>query len=137
MKLSDMKVDVAKVEQGGWVDNIPELEGLRLKVRGSGNKDYRKLMGRLVDATPRKQRFGGRLDPVAQDRITSICLRDACLLDWEGLEDEDGKPLPYSKEAADKFLTDPEYAKFREGVIWAASVVAEQEAADIEEDVKN
>lgn len=137
MKLGDLTVDVAKAEQGGWVDNIPELEGLRLKVRSANNKDWRKLMGRLIDAVPRRKRVGGRLDPAEQDRITSICLRDACLLDWGGLEGDDGKPLAYTKELAEKFLTDPQYGKFRDGVLWAASVVAEQQTADTEDDVKN
>ena len=31
---------------------------------------------------------GGRIDPDEQDRITAICLRDTCLLDWDHLEDE-------------------------------------------------
>ncbi len=137
MKLSEMTVDLVRVEQGDWVDNIPELEGLRLKVRGSNNKDWRKLASRLVDAVPRKKRLGGRLDPAEQDRITSICLRDACLLDWGGLEGDDGKPLAYSKDLATKFLTDPQYGKFRDGVLWAASVVAEQDVIAKDDDAKN
>jgi hypothetical protein len=137
MKLSEHKIDVQKQEEGGWVDNIPELDGLRLKVRGANNKDWRKLFGRLVDAVPRKRRVGGRLDPADQDRITSVCLRDTCLLDWDGIEGDDNKPIPYSKDQADKYLTNPEYSKFRDGVLWAANVVAEQEVADLEEDVGN
>lgn len=137
MKMSELKIDTAKVEQGDWVDKIPEMQGLRLKVRGSNNKDWRRLQGRLLDAVPRKKRVGGRLDPDEQDRITSTLLLSACLLDWDGLEGDDGQPLPYSKEKANEFLTDPQYGKFREAVVWAATVVAEQQETEREEDTKN
>lgn len=137
MKLSEMKVDPQKIEQGDWVDDIQEMAGLRLKVRGAGNADWRKLQSRLLSAVPRNRRVGGNLDPAEQDRIMSILLRDACLLDWDGLEDDEGKPLPYSKEQAAKLLTDPQYAKFRDAVIWAANVVADQREADTEASAKN
>lgn len=137
MKLSDAKVDVVKLEEGDWVDNIPELEGLRLKVRGSGNKQWRRLMQQLVNAIPRKKRAAGLIDPAEMDRVMAIVLRDACLDDWSGLEDDDGKPLPYSKDKAGELLGDPAYSKFRDGVNWAANAVAEQGQADLEADAKN
>lgn len=135
MKISELKVDVVRQEQGDWVDNIPEMQGVRLKVRGTMNKDWRKLFQRLLEAVPRKKRPGGLLDPLEQDRITAICLRDCCLLDWEGFEDDEGKPLPYSKEQANEYLTN--HRKFRDGVIWAASVVADSESAAVDEDAGN
>jgi hypothetical protein len=48
-----------------------------------------------------------------------------------------GAPEPYSKEAANKYLTQPEYEPFRNAVLWAATVVAEQGQADLEADAKN
>lgn len=137
MKLSELKVDPQRIENGAWVDNIPEMEGLRLKVRGAFNADWRKLQSRLVAAVPRQKRARGQLDPAEQDRVMSIVLRDACLLEWDGIEGDDGQPLPYSKEKATELLTDPQYGKFREAVIWAANTVADQRESDIEEDVKN
>jgi hypothetical protein len=137
MKLSDGRIDPSKLEDGSWVDNVPELLGVRFKVRGTNNKDWRKLNARLIDATPRKRRMGGRLDPDEQDRIMNELLLKTCLLDWDGIEDDDGKPLPYSLELARKLLNDPSLQKFREGVIWAATVVAEGGAVEIEEVVKN
>ena len=133
MKMSELSVDVDRQENGAWVDDIPEMEGLRLKVRGSNNADWRRLQARLVDAVPRKKRMGGRLDPDEQDRIMSSCLLNCCLLDWDGLEDSDNKPIPYSKDMAKQLLTEPQYRRFRDGVVWAASVVAENAALDQEE----
>lgn len=147
MKLSEARVDAEKVEQGAWVGEkygtpIPDMGDLCLKVRGNNNVDYRRLQNRLVDAVPRKQRIGGRLSPSEQDRITAICLRDACLLDWENIEGdgvvgEEGKPVEYSKKAADRLLSDQTYRRFYDAVLWASIVVGDQETAAIEEDAGN
>jgi hypothetical protein len=137
MKMSDIKIDVAKQEEGDWVDDIPELEGVRFKVRGAQNRDWRKLNIRLINTVPRNKRAGGSLDPDEQDRILAILLRDTCLLDWDGILGEDDKPLPYSKEQAWHYLSSPEYPQFREGVLWAANEVARQKREDFEDDAKN
>lgn len=126
MKLSDLTIDADRLENGDWVDNIPEMGGVRLKVRGFNNSDWRKLQNTLIEATPRKQRLGGRLDPNTMDEITSKCLLNACLLDWDGLLDDNDKPIPYDKKRAEQLLKDPQYRKFREAVVWASQIVAEQ-----------
>ena len=55
-----------------------------------------------------------------------------------GLVDrDDGQPIPYNKDDAAKILNDPQYRKIRDGVLWAANVVADQQAAELEEDAKN
>ena len=137
MKMSELAVDADRQENGAWVDDIPEMEGLRLKVRGSNNADWRRLQARLMDAVPRKKKIGGRLDPDEQDRIMSSCILSCCLLDWDGLEDDNGKPIPYSKEMAKKLLTEPQYRRFRDGVVWAASIVAENTVVEQEETAGN
>lgn len=130
MKLNDAKIDAVKFEQGAWVDNIPEMGDLRLKVRGINNADWRRLQQTLYEAVPRNKRIGGRIDPDEQDRITTSCLLSACLIDWENVEDDDGQPLAYSKTAATKLLNDPAMRRFRDSVVWAANVVGEQGAED-------
>lgn len=142
MKVSGTKVNVEKMEQGAWVGEkygtpIPEMGDLCLKVRGSNNKAWRKITARLIDAVPRRQRVGGRLSPDEQDRITGICLMDAGLLDWENFEGDDGNPITYSKDDAKKYLTDPEYGKFRDAVVWACSMVADSDGAELEDDAGN
>lgn len=136
MKVGDRKIDVTMREVGAWVDNIPEWQDLKLKVRGVGNKDWARLEAKLINAVPRKRRLNG-LDPEDRDRINGILLRDAALLDWSGIEDDAGKPEPYSKEAANKYLTQPEFEQFRQAVLWAAIVVAEEGHAEIEQDAGN
>lgn len=137
MKLSAIAVDAAVIEQGEWVGDLPEMGDLRLKVRGANNADWRRLQAKLMAAVPRQRRAGGRIDPDESDRITAACLQSACLIDWDGLENEDGSPLPYSKAAASDLLTKPEYRAFRDAVLWAANVVGEAVTADKDTSEKN
>lgn len=137
MKLADLKVDPAKVEDGDWVDGIPEMEDLRLKVRGVGNAQWRKLQRKLISAVPQHRRIDGVISQEDEDNITSICLQSACLLDWAGLEGEDGQPLAYSKEVASELLTKPETRAFRDAVLWAATIVGRRKAEVAEGDAKN
>lgn len=137
MKLSGLKVNVVALEQGAWVDDIPDMDGLRLKVRGINNKDWRKLSDRLYDQVPRQRKIRGRVNSDDRDRIATACLLETGLMDWGGLDDDEGKSIPYSKEKAENLLTDPETGKFRDAVMWACSVVSEQDAQDIEDAAGN
>lgn len=147
MKLSESTTNVERVEQGAWIGEkygtpIPEMGDLCLKVRGLNNKDYRKLQSKLMEGVPRRERVGGRLPPEQMDRITALCLRDTCLLDWANLEGdgevgENGKPVPFSKEFSNALLTVPKYMRFREATIWAATMVGEQQDAEVDDDAGN
>lgn len=137
MRLGEQKIDPIKLEQGDWVENIPEMGDLRLKVRGARNKDWVRMQGVLSDAVPRNRKIGGRPIPAEMDRIMTALLRETCLLDWGGLEGDDGAAIPYSKDKANELLSDPQYRNFRDAVIWASSVVADVHAADVEEVAKN
>jgi hypothetical protein len=137
MKMKDVAVDSARAEAGDWVDEIQDMEGLRIKSRGSQNRDWRRLQSKLIQAVPRKKRMNGTLDPEEADRITSLCLLNTGVLDWDGLEDDDGNPIPYSRDMAEKLLTDPDYRRFRDAAVYAANKVADDNAEDRKEDVGN
>lgn len=133
MKLNELKIDAEKFEQGDWVSNIPDMGNLKLKVRGIGNTDFRKMQSRLFEAEPRQYKVGGKLPPERQDIITAQCLLHTVLVDWDGLLDENNQPIPYSKDLARDLLTKPEYKRFRDAVAWAASVVAEGIEFDLDD----
>ncbi len=137
MKLSDIAIDPVKLEQGDWVDKIPLMGELRLRVRGVNNADYRKLQATLLDAEPRQFKRDGRLRPDRQDALQATLLMNTVLIDWEGVLDENDQPIPYSKEMAKTLLTEPRYRNFRDAVAWAASVVADEVQEEIEADGKN
>lgn len=137
MKLDDIKVDVSKLENGEWVDNIPDMEGLRLKVRGINNTAYRRLQQRLVSTLPRKKRINQQIDIEDMDRITSTCLFECCLDGWDGITNGTGEPLPFTKEKAHELLFNPEWRAFRDAVLWAATFVVDQAREEREVIEKN
>jgi hypothetical protein len=137
MKLSEAKIDSSRLEAGDWVKNIPDMGDLELKVRGLGNADYRRRQAALFRTLPRSGRAQGVIDPADADRIEAILLVETVLVDWRGLIGDDDQPIPYSKEFAQKLLTEPDYRPFRAAVAWAASVVAEGLAEDRAADAKN
>lgn len=126
MKLSSLRIDPVRVEKGAWIDKIPEMGDLRLNVRGIDNSDARRLRETLIENVPRAERVRG-LDMVERDRIAGKVLAEAVLLDWDGLDDDDGRPIPYSSEMAEKLLTDPALPAFRAAVAWAADRVSEEQ----------
>jgi len=137
MKLSDRKINVQAREDGAWVKDIPEFLDVELKVRGVGNRDWARMEQKLNAAVPRQRKVNGLLQPDDRLRVYGILLRDTSLLDWKGIEDDSGNPEPYSKEAANKYLTDPQYEAFVWACMWAANTVAEQRQEEIEQDAKN
>jgi hypothetical protein len=137
VKLSEIKVDPAKIEAGAWVDGIPEFEGVRLKVRGLGCKEQQKLSRALFDAIPRSRRPKGKVSQEDQDRILDRCLHEVILLDWDGLQNDDDTPMPYDKAKALTFITDPAFRKFRDAVVWAADTIANDKAEAVEATVGN
>lgn len=137
MKLSSIKVDSALIEQGDWVDGIPDLPGIRIKARGTNNVDYRILEGKMVREIPRTQRAEG-VTPDHQDRIAGRLLLDTVVLDVEGLTEDDGvTPIKYTKELGAKLLLDPDFRVFQAGAAYAGSVVAQRRKADEAAEVKN
>lgn len=137
MKLSTMKVDSALAEQGGWVENIPDLPGIRIKARGTNNSDYRILEGKLVREIPRSDRADG-VPPADQDRIAGRLLLETVVLDVEGLTEDDGvTPLKYTKELGKQLLLDPDFRVFQAGAAWAGANIAQRRKAAEKVDVKN
>ncbi|WP_062220484.1 hypothetical protein [Aureimonas sp. D3] len=133
MDIEAIASDRAAIEQGAWVDGIPEMGELRLKVRGQTNPDFQRMMQRLTAAVPRSKRDGGRIDPVEMDRIIGTTLHATVLLDWEGVK-VGGEMRPYDRALAFRLCTEPRYLRFRQAVAWAAGEVddlnAEAEKAD-------
>jgi hypothetical protein len=95
---------ITAIEDGHWVDDIIGLPGIRLKVRGLSSRkvsDYRDSRVRRVSYKDKDSK--GNIKPEAMNKITRDVLIETVLLDWEGFT-ANGKPLPYSKETARKFL---------------------------------
>ena len=137
MNLSSLKIDASAIEQGRWIKDLPELGDIQIKTRGTGNADWRRLHQKLVSALPAQARVRGLISPEEQDRIGVELLVETALLDWKNITDDDGVQIPFSKEKAREFLENPDMAKFKSGVQFAAGIVGEEEEAGRDADEKN
>ncbi len=132
------KINSKNKEDGAWVTNIPEYEDWAFKVRGMNNRDWTRLDVELTNKLPRDKRSTDTFDGLMERRkIVGKLLLETCLLDWRNIQDADGNDQPYSKELAERYITDPDYEEVRAAIAWAASVVGERGQAEIEEDAKN
>lgn len=136
MKLSKIKRNSQAIEDGEWVSEIPELGDIEFKVRGSQNEDARRLRDRLLNALPREQRQGN-VDPKAIDAIMAKVAAETIILDWRNIADEDGNNVPFSKETALEYFTDPDFSLLLAGVQWASDRVGQNVTTDNEADAKN
>ena len=135
MKISEFEIDATAIEAGAWRDAIGR-PGLRFKLRGADNIDWRRMQAKLVADLPREKQLSAASDPADDDKITAKLLLETCLLDWEGLEDDNG-PIAYSKELATKLLTEPAFRPFRNSVLATARVLANETIAEREASAKN
>lgn len=136
MKLSSLSVNAELLEQGDWVDDIPECGDLRIKTRGINNAAWKKLQQQKIAALPRRQRRGS-VDPATSERIANECLVETCLLGWENLVGDEGQPIAFDKKRALELLADPRYAPFRDACFWAAGQVADDATDDRDDAAKN
>lgn len=136
MKLSAIKVDSRAIERGEWWA-IPELGDMQVRVRGLFNKDYRRVMADKREVALRRLPMGSVLPSEEAERILAECLHETVLLDWKGLDDEDGKPIPYDSDLASMMLTDPDFVKFRNAVSRVAGMLSDGMKSELERDEGN
>lgn len=127
----DKPIDLTASE---WIDEIPGLDGVRLKVRSTKNKEFEIATTGLARRAGKKMRTdqGARSFQVS----TGKPLAQHILVDWDLSKAEGvialtdgGKPLKYTTDNALKVLLadDPHGigAAYRAGVEWAGDQVAE------------
>lgn len=137
MKLSQVAVDLDAIDNGIWVDST-EFDGVQYLVRGTEYPPYQKAMRKRMSAEANKlvSRRGRNteinLDSIERNkRDLSI---EHCMLDWKGIDDDDGKPVEYTKEMGQKIMSEREYARMARDILSAIDYV-DEEAANVKEDV--
>jgi hypothetical protein len=110
MNFDDLDKIDARIENGGWVGNLPNLPAaIRVQVRSLANPDFQRLRGEVV----KDLKDGERMSPEQEAYV----LRQGLLLGWSGLD------VDFSAEAAGEAL---KRKVFRDGVWYASQVVATQ-----------
>lgn len=126
---------IAEIDDGVWIEDLPEAPGIRLKVRGWSSEKVQSLKSFKERRASRKDRdVSGNLAHAAQIRIIREVVAEAILLDWDGLT-EGGKPVPYSKELARKWLTSRTGDKFL-GMVSDAATQVDNRLEDVAEELE-
>jgi len=130
-KLND-PIDLAP---GEWIEDIPALPGVRVKVRSTNFKPYESGIQGLARRLGKKMNTDDGI--VKFSLATGKVLADHILLDWDlSAADEDvaithdGEPLAYSADNAMLVLTANDKhglgKAYRNGVEWAGDRVADR-----------
>lgn len=129
----------ANLNEGEWIDDIPEMEGVRLKVRSTNFKPFRIATAGLARRSGKKL----RTDEGVVNYAVKLGqpLAEHILLDWGGDVKENGKTLTYDAKKALAILTaDDDFGigeTWRRGVEWAGDRVAERIAETAKEAAGN
>lgn len=118
--------------EGVWVDLGG---GASVKVARFGNPKHTELVKQLQK--PYAQSIKAGVD-IADDLKTAMAVESmaqAILLDWKGIEDEDGKLIPHSIENAKKLLGD--LKDFRDTIAFLATQQETFRKAALEQAAKN
>lgn len=136
MKLSQIKVDSAAIENGAWRKAVG-FPGIEFNLRGVGNAEWERLHSKLVSELPPEAKFADVLPKEHAERISVDVIVGACLLDWRGIEEEDGSAIPYSADLARKLLSDPDMRKLKDSILATAGALSRETAAEREAAAKN
>ena len=109
-------------------DGTP-IDGVFIKVRGANSKialdlQKKKFNEHQVRQSMAKKR-GKEPDPLTIDEVDALSVETAVArtISWRGFE-QDGKPIPFSKEEAERIYSDPGFAWIREQVLEESNIVS-------------
>lgn len=134
MKLSKFKTDLNAAKNGVKVQ-LDDDSSVTIARAGEANPEYSKTLRELMKPYQTQARAGSLPDAVFED-IINKCYAECILLGWEGLEDDQGNTIPYSKDKAFEILSDKAYVEFRKLVMELSSEAATF-AVDVTDETKS
>lgn len=123
MKLTDLELNVDAVDNGAWVTDIPDMEGVSFCVRGSEYAPYQKALRSAMVVQGRRQRLQQQVDMEKFSATQNRLAAEHLLLGWSGLEDADGGDLAFSLPIALRLMTERKYRPVQRGVSYAIEIV--------------
>lgn len=129
------ETDVKAEEDGRWFKDIfGDGTNIDIKIRHlSCNASL--VARRRLDRANRKLMVAGSYPTDVAIKILIEQIAEAVLIDWKGINDRDGNPIPYSKEAAVELLT--KLRVFRDGVVGMAQSIESFRVEEREDTEKN
>lgn len=133
VKLGSLRADIRRETDGDWVE-IPDLPGVALKVRSFAYGPFQ--MQKSIVEGKWNRRYGRDPVPIEVSLPENGKLyAQHILVDWRGLVDDDGKPVPI--EQAEDILSDPAFRELHEHIRYAGTKLAQIEAEFVEDAAKN
>lgn len=133
-RLSSLKTDVAKSEEGVWCE---VGEGFEIKVARLGHPKYQAYLAKLSKPHAKQIRREGLGAAEVLREIQRKATAKYLLLDWRNLHDDEGNEIPFSEEKALEILGNPEYEEFFDIVLEHAQDVELFRAENAEESAGN
>ena len=135
MKISSLTIDPVAVEQGEWIENLPDCDDLRILSKGMNCVAAKQLISEKMASLPRNVRAA--LPVSENERINLEVAVEVCILGWENLTDDDGAPILYSKEQATAYIKDRKYEPLQVAFLVAANRVGDARKKDAAKIAKN
>lgn len=111
VKLKSLRVDPAAEAEGVFLEYVP---GLRLRIASTATRRFRDAMEAamlpyrdLIRADQGKDKAERKFTDQMRTDLLREVVAEHVLVGWEGLEDDEGEAVPYSKAAALALLSDP------------------------------
>lgn len=130
VKLSSLKADLKKEQEGDWIPAVDLDPAIRWHVRSTNYPPFKIARDAAIEKMVRKYP-DERVPDEVNAEINGTLAVEHLLLGWDGLDEE------YTPEFADQVLTDEAYRAVRNSVFLAASKVGKFEVKFVEEAAKN
>lgn len=137
MKLNQLKSDLTKEQDGVWVEYGGGLSFLIARIRNPKMKD---AMQRYQAKAARTRRGAIKDTEIDTDKLLQELapyMAKYVLLDWKNLDDDIGKPIPYSSDKALEIFKDPAFEDILIFVLDASQDAALYRQQQLEAEAKN
>ncbi len=135
VKLSSLRSDSQREREGDWVPALdigPEVQYFLRSTNLPAFKIARDHHGQKLART-----YGDNIPDDILAEVYGKLAVEHLLMDWKGFVDDEENDIPFSKETAQKILTDPEYRLVRASVYFAATKVGRDEVEFVGTAIKN
>ena len=120
-KLSAIRTDLQRAENGTWV---PFAEGIEVCIASLNSERFKAARRRLLKPHLRQLRAGtGEAGEKILELIKPAVAR-FIVVDWRNLQDDDGRPIPYSADKCLELFGDPTLQDF---YAWVLNTAGESE----------
>jgi hypothetical protein len=110
MKISEMELDPALVEEGVW--RPFDDDGAAVKIASMEKKTYQNKMGRMMTRAMMQSRVRD-LEATKRDEITYKAMVGTIIMGFKGFQNDDGGDVVFSDENVLRMLADlPKFRRF-------------------------